>query len=501
MKDKILFWLDAVLTYFCLAYFMQQKVDSDFFAIIDVFEKPKIFFQNQKLIKFQKTWYYHDYFQNINSPNLEYLSNFERKYDINLWQLVINERIFYRFNRIHKFSSNEILSILEQECRLFEKILDEINPEFLITHEPALHHQELLYQICKKIGVKTLVATPPNMGRLIISQEPRKLDIAINLNEITSSNRTFKELQEYRKSFSTSQIVKNYTHKFKTSKLELLKSTIEFLSSENQNIKTHYTHRGRTKFRILKDEIKSSLKKKFRTSFINHNLETEMKIDEKFVYFPLSVDEERNLLIAAPFYTNQLEVIRHITKSLPPDYTLYIKENPAQSIRYWRSISEYRDIMNIPNVRLFHPSFPAENLLEKCSLVITIGGSSGLDAAFYEKPSIVFSDLGYSVLPSVHKLNSIQDLPKVIRKSLEIKVNSIDLDRYLTFLHKNSFDFNLVDFENKYNEFFYHGGHLLSVDIPEFKMKEFLEKNESSLEKFTLEHIKKIQELKNQQKS
>jgi len=501
MKDKILFWISGALTSFCIAYSLQKKIDSDFFAIIDSYNKPKVFFQNQHLVKFQKTWFYHDHFQNMTEPDLKYLSDFEKKYDINLWELAINERIFYRFNRIYKFSSDEILSILEHECKLFDEILTKINPDFLIMHEPTLHQHELLYRMCKKIGVKTLVASPPNIRRFIISQEPRKLDSAINLNEITSSNRTFKELQEYRKSFNTSQIVKNYTHKFKTSKLELLKSAIEFLSSENQNIKTHYTHRGRTKFQILKDEIKSSLKKKFRTSFINHNLETEMKIDEKFVYFPLSVDEERNLLIAAPFYTNQLEVIRHISKSLPPDYALYIKENPAQSIRYWRSISEYRDIMNIPNVRLFHPSFPAENLLEKCSLVITIGGSSGLDAAFYEKPSIVFSDLGYSVLPSVHKLNSIQDLPKVIRKSLKIKVNSVDLDRYLTLLHKNSFDFNIVDLENKYNEFFYHGGHLLSVDIPEFKMKEFLEKNESSLEKLTLELIKKIQELKNQQKT
>ena len=198
------------------------------------------------------------------------------------------------------------------------------------------------------------------------------------------------------------------------------------------------------------------------------------------------------MLIAAPYYTNQVEVLRHIAKPLPIGYKLYVKENPAQSIRYWRSISEYHDILNIPNVSLFHPSISAESLFEKCSLVITIGGSSGFDAAFYEKPSIVFSNLGYSVLPSVQTLNSINDLPETIKKSLQVKVNNNDLEKYLNVLEMNSIKFNLVDFENRYNDFFYYGGYLASVDISESKMKEFLKSTESLLDELTSEYLLRI---------
>ena len=199
------------------------------------------------------------------------------------------------------------------------------------------------------------------------------------------------------------------------------------------------------------------------------------------------------MLIAAPYYTNQIEIIRNIAKSLPIGYKLYVKENPAQSIRYWRSISEYKQILEIPNVRLFHPSVPAEILFEKCSLVLTIGGSSGLDAAFYEKPSIVFSDLGYSILPSVQTLNSLNDLPKIIRKSLQVKVNNNDLEKYMTILEKNSIKFNLVDFENRYNDFFYYSGFLASVDISESKMNEFLKSTESLLEELISEYLLRIE--------
>jgi hypothetical protein len=129
--------------------------------------------------------------------------------------------------------------------------------------------------------------------------------------------------------------------------------------------------------------------------------------------------------------------------------------------------------------------------------VITIGGSSGLDAVFHQKPSIIFTDLGYSILPSVSKLNSIEKFPDIIRESLQKKVHSEDLDKYLTVLHNNSFDFDPMDFENRYNKFFYFDGHYLSVDIPELKMKDFLEENKTILDKLASEFEKKINSLKN----
>ena len=492
MSSKTLFWINGSLTSFCIAYSLQKKNNTDFYAVVDSYDKPKVFFQNQNLVKFQKTWFYHDYFQNMDKPDLKYLSNFEKKYDLNLWELAINERIFYRFNPIYNFSSDEILSIIEHESKLFDEIITELNPDFIIMFEPTLHQEELFYRMCKKRGIKILLLNQPNISRSIISENPRKIDVDINLDKLESSNKNFDELKLYRESFSNYNKIKNYRHNFKVSNSELIKSAFNFFSSKNEHIKTHYTHRGRTKIRVLKDEIQKKLKRNFRYSFINNNLEKKIDFGEKFVYFPLAVDEEKNLLIGAPFYTNQLEVLRHIAKSLPIDYKLYVKENPAQVIRYWRSISEYKDIMNIPNVRLIHPSFPAEKIYEKCSIVITIAGTSGLDAAFYEKPAIIFSDLGYSILPSVSRLKNIGELSTLILESLQKKVSSDDLDKYIGILHDNSFDFNPMDFENKVNESFYYDGHYLSVEIHENKMKIFLEQNKSTIDNLASEFEKKM---------
>ena len=498
MKDKVMFWLDGALTHFCIAYYFQKKYDCDLFAIIDITNKAKKFFQEQKLVAFQKSWYYHDHIKiDETNPDLDYLSYFEKKYNINLRQLAINERIFYRFNRIYKFSDHEILKVLEQECKLFESILDEIKPDFLITKEPPLHHHELFYQMCRAKGIRVLIINHPNFGRCVISTEPRKLDDVVELKNLDATGRNFTDLQNYRKLFNVSAMTEGYKNRVLSSKSGKLKAAIEFLfRSNNSNVKTHYTYFGRSKWSVLIDSIKFSLKKKYRHSFINKNLLTEIDFSEPFVYFPLALDEERNLLISTPFYTNQIEIIRHIVKSLPIGFKLYVKEHPSESIRGWRSISDYKEIMDIPNVHLIHPSVSAEKLYENCSLVITVGGTAGFDATFYGKPSIIFADLGYSILPSVHRIKTLEELPSAIRLSLETKVDPTDLDKYLVFLEKQTFEFDLSGFTSKYHNHFYYGGHLVDVEITMEKMKSFLEENKIELEQVAEEHIKKIKHSK-----
>jgi hypothetical protein len=497
MTDKIIFWLNAFLLQFCLAYYLQKNYDAEYYGIIDITNKPKKFFQTQNLVKFSKTWYYHDHIKKDTKPDISYLSLFEEKYKINLWKLAINERLFYRFNRLYKFSTDEILSILTQECKLFENILDEIKPNFLITYDPPLHHHKLFYELCKAKRVKPLVMYVPRVGqKCIIAQDGETLGLT-NLNNIQSKNRSFIDLQNYRKSFDYSNTIKNYLSGRGISNFDKLQAVNDFvLNSDSTNIQTHYSYYGRNKILVLADAIKFLLKKKIRASFINKHFEINIDFNRSFVFFPLAVDEETNLLHYAPFFTNQLEVIRHVAKSLPVGYTLYVKEHPGEEVRGWKKISVYKEILEIPNVHLIHPSTSSEKLVEKCSLVVTIRGTLALDAAFYKKHSIIFGELPFSILPCVHKVKSLDELPQILRSSLQIEINPSDLDKYITWVENNSFDFDLLGFENKESKYFYSGGILVDVEISLTKMKSFLEENKDELDKLSLEYIKKIKQIK-----
>ena len=192
---------------------------------------------------------------------------------------------------------------------------------------------------------------------------------------------------------------------------------------------------------------------------------------------------ERTLLIDSPYYTNQLEVIRHISKSIPVNFQIYVKESPAQISREWRPISFYKEIMKIPNVKLLSMSTPNDVLLQNCSLVITIRGSTGLEAAFYNKPSITFSNIHYAQLPSVFVVNDLDSLGKIVNEALNTKVDPSDVDRYLTYLEENTIEFDWYDFSSKYQQMMSYAGNLNDIEIPEQKAKKFLDENSLEIEK------------------
>ena len=119
--EKIIFWESGNFISTLLANSLQKKINGEFYAIIDVPERQKLFYQKQKIVDFKKIWFFHD---GISKPrkkvDMDFLTSFEEKYGINLWLLALNERLFNEYNEFYKFSKEEILSILEDECKLFE---------------------------------------------------------------------------------------------------------------------------------------------------------------------------------------------------------------------------------------------------------------------------------------------------------------------------------------------------------------------------------------------
>ena len=169
MENKILFWFGADFTHFCMSYFLQKENNANFYSIVDITNKPKKFFDEQNIVKFKKTWHLHENIQQKNEKiDLEFLKHFEEKYNLNLWKLAINERQFYRFFEFHKFSREEILLILQQEAKFFDSVLDEIKPDFFIAKEPSRHSLQLLYEMCKNLGIKVMVLSSTKIGRRIM---------------------------------------------------------------------------------------------------------------------------------------------------------------------------------------------------------------------------------------------------------------------------------------------------------------------------------------------
>lgn len=490
-NQKVIFWITGPDLHFSIAANFHKFSNAKLYAIYEIPHRNGNFFKNQKFVDFSSTW---DYFKNIQKNetfDLDYLSQFEKTYGVNLWKLAINDRYFYRYNNFHQFSKTEILSILTQECKLFEKILNDVKPDFFITFDTPHHFNRLFFEMCKNKGVKTLMFQMSRLGnKCMIAEDPQKL-FESNSSSLINKLTSFTDLQNYLKSRDYKKQIKKYFQDSSSRKRKIFEAFWDYVKSNNEITKTHYTYYGRDKTSVLLNKLKIEILAVIRKRFIDKNL--QKKIDnQKFIYFPLHVEIEQYTLVLAPFYTNQLELIHNIARSLPIDYQLIVKEHPNQYTRGWRSISEYKEMMDIPNVKLLHPDTPSEEIYKKCSLVISIAGTSSFEAAFYGKSSIIFTDLMYDSLPSVFRIKSIEELPKIIRKALENPPNSSDVEKMINELESVSFDFNFHEFNSNVSEHFFYDGSNTNIDLSNEQMKRFLSMYNNMLEKVTLEHINRI---------
>ena len=280
--------------------------------------------------------------------------------------------------------------------------------------------------------------------------------------------------------------------KYKTSKIEWLNGALHFLSLVlDPQYSKYYRHFGMNLFSVIRNEINVTQKRQRSGKFIDRNLSKNM-IDGKFIYFPLHLEPERTTRIAAPFFSDQLEIIRNTAKSIPIEYKLFVKEHPMQKLKGWRDISFYKEIMNMPNVELFHHSVSSNDMIQKSSLVLTINGTSALEAALFNKPSIIFADTIFSELPSVLRVTSWEELPDLIKRGLTTKINFSDMQLFVNKIIQNSFEIDDRELERKFINRFYYGGNLLDSKISEDDMYSFLEENKDALCILADAHLKYI---------
>lgn len=500
MKKNLLFYIDESFAHFGIAKSIYEKSDSNIFTVIDVNEKLQNFIENQKIIPFQKICN----IRNIDldpsrKPDLEYLKSFEKKFNINIWQKAYADNGFIKYNNYYNnFKHDEILSILEQECKLLENILNQVKIDFLIIKLTDHHKIQILFEMIKSLGIKILVLFPTRVGyRVMISSDFEIIDSKNDLyTEKNKDSIIYSDLDAYMKKFNTFEQQKKRSSFKGLKKPNKFSRSLQFVKSAyTKNHSDHYTNYGKTSKKLIFEKF---LERPFRNwinrRFFDKNAIHEINSKTPFVYFPLHVEPERTITIFAPFYTNQLELITHLAKSLPIAYKLYVKEHPFMIKVRPRDTSYYQKIIELPNVELIHPSINPNEILEKCSMVATISGTSAFEAAFYKKPSIVFSDVSFSFLPFVYRIKNLNELPNVIKNLKNTKFDFSLIADYVSLVDKNSFEFDIINFYESVKTEIYQYDVLQTKPITDDTVNAYLQKHKSEFNLLGNEYLNKMKQ-------
>ncbi len=474
--SKIIFWINDTLIHFGIAKSLQENSNVELYGLISVADKKKDFFKNQKIVNFKKFWFLDEIkIDSKNNYSLDYLKNIEQKYNLNLWNIIYNDRIFFNFNEFYKFSRDQVLSIVEQELRLFEKILDEVKPDFVCLY-PVLRTSYLFSLICKSRNITPIIFQASRIpGKSMINANIDALEFKKSVNLLPKIDSNF-TLEEFLNQSMQKQVSKEAGKWLKPKKKTISSAVFKFLFSDNTGHKTNYAYYGRSKTKVLINYIYNYFRVRKRKNWLDKNAFTKIKSKKPFILFPLHLEQEMSLLIQAPFFTNQLEIIKSLVKSLPIGYELYVKEHPLMYARSWRKISTYEEILNLPNVKLIHPDVKTNELIEKCSLVSTILGTTSIDAGFFKKPAIIFSKRDdVPILSHIHQVKNLEELPSLIKKLINMECDNSEYFQYIEFIKKKSFDIDFSGLVKQYNNNFLYSGFLTDVEIDINEMQKFLE--------------------------
>ncbi len=173
----------------------------------------------------------------------------------------------------------------------------------------------------------------------------------------------------------------------------------------------------------------------------------------RYAYCPLQMQPEALIDTISGQFNNQFEVARLTAKSLPDDLTLVVKDHPSMIGK--RGTKFYDKLMRTPNIKVIDHRTPSSELLQNCEIVISPGGTTVVEGAYFRKPAIQFSDIGVTqLLPNVVTHSDFSTLPARIREIMGMEISPEEYDFQLACFIAGAMD---VGFEADHDGLWVYG--------------------------------------------
>jgi hypothetical protein len=171
----------------------------------------------------------------------------------------------------------------------------------------------------------------------------------------------------------------------------------------------------------------------------------------KIFYCPLHMEPEVGLLYVSPEFNNTMEMISMISKSLPADCMLVLKEQPESYAV--RSKSYYKRLNKIGNVCWVKSDTSSIEMIKKSLCVATITGTAAVEAIHYKKPVLSFgAHQIINYLPTVEFVSNYAETKTAVNKIINKNIDDLDYIRSDKILTQVQLDcsFNLERYKETY---------------------------------------------------
>lgn len=149
--------------------------------------------------------------------------------------------------------------------------------------------------------------------------------------------------------------------------------------------------------------------------YLDHDESAEIVQDSDYVFYPLQYYRESRVLVRAPAFYKQSWLVEYLSRSLPFNHELFVKDHPKQLGAQPKS--EVDAI--VQHSKALDPHCSVVPILENASAVVVLNNTVGYEALLHGKPVVALGDGFYTDSRYTHGVEDINELPQVLAEAID----------------------------------------------------------------------------------
>lgn len=316
----------------------------------------------------------------------------------------------------------------------FERYIDEFKPDLIVSEMVLGILDGALFEVAKSRGITYLGVRPSKTKEGIIFcdnpfDRPIFLENTIHKlrvkDEPTLLQEALEIVRENIKPNALPHYMKRSKRKFKIFTFRALRSlfNVFFFPQKLPKISI-YQHMRLNAFRETIFKMRNIRGWRFKDKKIS-----EICSEYKFFVYAAHFEPEASVQVRAFEFSDQLGLIKQISRLLPPNCILIVKEHRGN--QGFRKPSFYRELSHAYNVLCASPNTNLRDFIQKSQGVITLTGRVGLEAMIDNIPVIAFGKTFWTDIKDVYHPKSPEEIRSVLyslsKKSISSK-SEVGLD-------------------------------------------------------------------------
>lgn len=306
-----------------------------------------------------------------------------------------------------RLTHSEMQSVLLTSMEALLALIDDVDPDFIVSFSPVTYGEYLLYLIARKHGIPYFAMRPTKIRNFITFAH----SIAAGIPPILEAF----ERNLSAKTFAHESEAREYVHGARNRPVQYegavslptfvpqravraLIGALRQQLSPGARLLRQDNHVPPIVGSAVQREWLAPARSARARRIVARRLITEEEAEaERFVFFPLHSEPEIALSIYGCDYQNQIEAVRRLAQSIPATWKLVVKEHPRSA--GVRRPNYYRKLLSIPNLYFARIETQPYFWITKAQAVVTISGFVGFEAAAAGTPVVILGDTLYECLP------------------------------------------------------------------------------------------------------